>query len=44
VVSPGIDFTELLARDTLNSSPPALFNRLFIVLAPFLARLAGSAP
>jgi hypothetical protein len=44
VASPGIDFTELLARDTLNSSPPALFNRLFTLLTPFLTRLAGTAP
>jgi hypothetical protein len=44
IPSPGIDFTELLAQDTLNSSPPALFNRLFTLLAPFLTRLAGTAP
>jgi lysophospholipase L1-like esterase len=43
VASPGIDFTQLLAQDTLNSDPPALFTRIFTLLAPFLTRLA-SAP
>ena len=43
VASPGIDFTQLLAQDTLNSNPPALFTRIFTLLAPFLTRLA-SAP
>jgi hypothetical protein len=40
--SPGIDFTQLLAQDTLNSSPPALFTRIFTLIAPFLTRLAGT--
>ena len=44
IASPGIDFTQLLAEDTLNSSPPALFTRIFTLLAPFLTRLAGTAP
>jgi hypothetical protein len=44
IASPGIDFTRLLAQDTLNSSPPALFTRIFTLLAPFLTRLAGTAP
>jgi hypothetical protein len=35
-----IDFTQLLAKDTLNSHPPALFIRIFSLLAPFLTRLA----
>jgi lysophospholipase L1-like esterase len=44
ITSPGIDFAQLLAQDTLNSSPPALFTRIFTLLAPFLTRLAGTAP
>ena len=44
ITNPGIDFTQLLAQDTLNSSPPALFTRIFTLLTPFLTRLAGSAP
>ena len=43
IASPGIDFTQLLAQDTLNSSPPALFTRIFTLIAPFLTRLAGTA-
>ena len=43
ITSSGIDFTQLLIQDTLNSSPPALFNRIFTLLAPFLTRLAGTA-
>ena len=44
IASPGIDFTQLLAQDTLNSSPPALFTRIFTLIAPFLTRLAGTVP
>ena len=44
ITSPGIDYTQLLAQDTLNSSPPALFTRIFTLLAPFLTRLTGTAP
>ena len=43
IASPRIDFTQLLAQDTLNSRPPALFTRIFTLLAPFLTRLAGPA-
>ena len=31
-----IDFTALLARDTLNSAPPALVAQLFKFASPFL--------
>ena len=34
----------LLAQDTLNSSPPALFTTIFTLLTPFLTRLAATAP
>jgi hypothetical protein len=44
ITSPPIDFTQLLAQDTLNSSPPALFTRIFTLLTPFLTRLAGTTP
>jgi hypothetical protein len=44
VTSPGIDFTQLLAQDTLNTSPPALFNRVLSLISPFLTLLGGSAP
>src|SRR5215471_2997606 len=44
IPNPGIDFTQLLAQDTLNSSPPALFTRIFTLIAPFLTRLGGTAP
>jgi hypothetical protein len=44
IANPGIDFTQLLAQDTLNSSPPALFTHIFTLLAPFLTRLGGTAP
>ena len=40
ITNPGIDFAQLRAQDTLNSSPPALFTRIFTLLAPFLTRLA----
>ena len=44
IANPGIDFTWLLAQDTLNSSPPALFTRILSLISPFLTRLGGSAP
>ena len=42
--SPGIDFTQLLAQDTLNTSPPALFTQIFTLVAPVLPRILGTAP
>ena len=44
ITNPGIDFTQLLAQDTLNSSPPALFAQVLALLSPFLTRLGGTAP
>ena len=44
ITNPGIDFTQLLAQDTLNSSPPALFAQMLALLSPFLTRLGGTAP
>jgi hypothetical protein len=39
ITSPGIDFTRLLAQDTLNSSPPALCTRAFEVFRPLLTQI-----
>lgn len=43
VANPGIDFTRLLAQDTLNSNPPALFTQVLKLIAPFLTLLGGTA-
>ena len=43
VANPGIDFTQLLVQDTLNSNPPALFTQVLKLIAPFLTLLGGTA-
>ncbi|MEO6122617.1 MAG: hypothetical protein ABIR32_02830 [Ilumatobacteraceae bacterium] len=43
VTSKPIDFTALLARDTLNSDPPALVNSMLQLIAPFATRFVSRA-
>ncbi len=38
-----VDFASLRRQDTLNEDPPALMNRIFGLLAPFLTRLESHA-
>jgi lysophospholipase L1-like esterase len=42
VHSSTIDFAHLRTQDTLNAHPPALFQTLLTLLAPFLTQLVGS--
>ena len=44
ITNPGIDFTGLLAQDTLNTSPPALFTQVFNQVATILTLLGGTVP
>ena len=41
ITSPGIDFTRLLAQDTLNTNPPALFTQVLNLIGRFLVLLVS---
>ena len=41
ITNPGIDFTRLLAQDTLNTNPPALFTQVLNLIGRFLALLVS---